>query len=95
MPPDSSRKTGSGRGVAHGQGKPGEEKDARDGEGLSGGDLGEVFFEFRPIGNYMRVDAIHARTGIETYVLGPRNAPPNSLQMLALRKLKTVLDRKT
>ncbi len=55
--------------------------------------LGEVYFEFRPIGNYMRVTAIHAKTGKETYVLGPLNTPRGNLQMLALRKLKTVLDR--
>jgi len=90
MPPDPSRKTGLGKAAPRGQGKAGQ-----DNEGLSGGGLGEVFFEFRPIGNYMRVDAIHARTGIETYILGPLNASPGGLQALVLRKLKTLVDRKT
>ncbi len=88
MPLDSRRQTGV-RGGA-------DRRTVGKGEaGQGDGDLGEVFFEFRPIGNYMRVDAIHARTGTETYVLGPLNAPSSTLQMLALRKLKTVLDRKS
>ncbi len=55
------------------------------------GDLGEVYFEFRPVGNYMRVTAIHAATGFETFVLGPLAANRTDLQTLALRKLKTSL----
>ena len=41
----------------------------------------------------MRVNAIDAATGRETYVLGPLNASRANLQMLALRKLKALQDR--
>ena len=74
---------------------PNDRKPARGAAGNAGnrgeGDLGEVYFEFRPVGNYMRVNAIHAATGHETFVLGPLTANRNDLQMLALRKLKTRL----
>ena len=56
--------------------------------------LGEVFFEFRPVGNYMRVNVIHAKTGYETFVLGPRNAGHEDLKLLALRKLKVGLNNR-
>lgn len=56
------------------------------------GDLGEVYFEFRPVGHYMRVNVIHAATGRETFVLGPLNANRANLQVLGLRKLRTVLN---
>lgn len=60
--------------------------------GLHGmSDLGEVYFEFLPVGNYMRVNAIHGSTGSETFVLGPLNASRADLQMLALRKLRKLL----
>lgn len=56
--------------------------------------LGEVFFEFRPVGAYMRVNVIHAGTGLETFVLGPLNASHGDLERLALRKLKTTLNNR-
>ena len=49
--------------------------------------LGEVLFEFRPVGAYMRVNAIHVATGREIFVLGPLNARRGDLQLLAMRKL--------
>ncbi len=58
-------------------------------------ELGEVYFEFRPVGAYMRVNAIHARTGTETFVLGPLNASRNDLQRLALRKLRNSVPKKS
>ena len=92
MPPDD-RNTGRSNNRAGGPGAP------RGASGNSGnwgvGDLGEVYFEFRPVGTYMRVNAIHAATGKETFVLGPLNAPRSDLQMLALRKLKNQFSSKT
>ncbi len=88
MPPDNPRKAGSTRA----QNRPVAGKEAA---GDSDVDIGEVFFEFRPIGNFMRVNAIHAKTGKETYVLGPLNTPRSNLQMLALRKLRIALSRNT
>ncbi len=87
MPPDN-RKPGQ-------QGSVGSANGARGSSGNSGargeGSLGEVYFEFRPIGTYMRVNAIHAASGRETFVLGPLNASRSDLQLLALRKLKNIL----
>ena len=74
---------------------PNDRKPVRGAPGNAGNwgerDLGEVYFEFRPVGNYMRVNAIHAATGFETFVLGPLTANRSDLQTLALRKLKTSL----
>ena len=75
---------------------PSDRKPARGAAGSWGErDLGEVYFEFRPVGNYMRVNAIHAATGFETFVLGPLTANRGDLQTLAWRKLKTSLASRT
>jgi hypothetical protein len=51
----------------------------------------EVYFEFTPVGNVVKVVAIHAGTGTEVSVLGPTSASRSDLQGLALRKLKARL----
>jgi len=56
--------------------------------------LGEVLFEFRPVGAYMRVNVIHAASGFETFVLGPLTASHGDLERLALRKLATTLNNR-
>ena len=74
---------------------PDNRKKVRASAGNQGeGGLGEVYFEFRPVGNYMRVNAIHAATGRETFALGPLNASRSDLQRLALRKLKNIVGSK-
>ncbi len=55
---------------------------------------GEVYFEFRSVGAFMRVNIIDGATGQETYVLGPLNASREHLQNLALRKLRNMKSRK-
>jgi Domain of unknown function (DUF6898) len=91
VPPDD-RKTGRSSNPA------GRNRSVRGASGNSGnwgeGDLGEVYFEFVPVGNYMRVNAIHAATGTETFALGPLNASRSDLQRIALRKLTNALNSK-
>jgi hypothetical protein len=51
----------------------------------------EVYFEFTPVGNVVKVAAIHSATGTEVSVLGPASASQADLQGLALRKLRARL----
>ena len=53
--------------------------------------LGEVLFEFTPVGSIMRVAAVHASTGTEVIIQGPVNMPKSVLQNNALRKLRYVM----
>lgn len=49
--------------------------------------VGEVYYELRPVGAYMRVNIIHAATGFETFALAPIKTTRAHLKQLALRKL--------
>ena len=55
------------------------------------GPVGEVYFEFTPIGSSVKVVAIDATTGIELSVFGPARAAQADLQRLALQKLRARL----
>ena len=55
--------------------------------------MGTVYFEFRAIGNSMRVAAVDADTGIEVHVIAPAATPRADMERLALRKLERRLDR--
>ena len=46
-----------------------------------------VLFEFRQIGNSVKVTAVDAETGLEVSIIGPANALPTDLQRLATSKL--------
>lgn len=48
----------------------------------------EVYFEFTPIGQVVRVAAVCAETGVEVIVMGPATARRRDLERLALRKLE-------
>ena len=54
----------------------------------------EVLFEFRPVGNAVRVCAIHVATNTEIVIVGPATAPPEVLKRTALQKLAFVLNKK-
>lgn len=57
---------------------------------------GEILFEFRQVGSFVRVAAIDTASGIEVTVIGPVTASRNDLQRLALGKLKARMNaRKT
>jgi hypothetical protein len=51
----------------------------------------EVFFEFHQVGNFVKVSAIDAESGLEVSIMGPANAAPVTLRANALRKLEAQL----
>ncbi len=55
---------------------------------------GEVLFEFRRIGNAVKVTAFHAPTLTEISVVGPAGATEAHLKMMALKRLEYVLAKK-
>ncbi len=54
---------------------------------------GEVYIEFRPVGNSVRVVAIDATTGTEVTIVGPVSAARSHLERLVLAKLDRRLAR--
>lgn len=52
---------------------------------------GGVYLEFVRLGNAVRVNAVDAATGIETFITGPLNAPRVELERLAVARLKRLL----
>jgi hypothetical protein len=55
--------------------------------------LGEVLFEFRRVGNVVKVSAIDPNTNTEVSIVGAPAAGEHALKMAALRKLQYVLSR--
>lgn len=53
----------------------------------------EIIFEFRPIGNIMRVMAMDTATMTEVVIQGPVNAGETTLKKNALLRLEFVLRR--
>jgi hypothetical protein len=51
----------------------------------------ETFFEFRTVGNFVKVTAIDAETAVEVSIVGPVNAGEALLRANALRKLEAAL----
>lgn len=67
---------------------------------LGGGEMptkgeGEVIVEMRPVGGVVRVAAVDVATGTEVVVMGPASASPQSLEQVAVAKLrrKLAMDR--
>ncbi len=54
---------------------------------------GEIYLEFRPIGQQVKVTAIDAETGLEVSVFGPASAAQEDLKRLAVRKLQRRLEQ--
>jgi len=54
----------------------------------------EVLFEFKKIGNSVKVSAFHCDSLTEVSVIGPASAGEAQLKQLALRKLQYVLAKK-
>ena len=55
---------------------------------------GTILFEFRQIGNAVKVTAMHVETDTEVCVQGPPSAGQHALRAAALRKLAYVLARR-
>ncbi len=72
--------------------------DQKDGTSASGGGdplIGrEVFFEFLPVGESMKVTAVEAESGIEVVIAGPVRTAQTELERIALNKLRYVMRQK-
>ncbi len=49
---------------------------------------GEIYLEFRQVGQQVKVTAIDAATGIEVSTFGPLKASQEDLKTIAVRKLR-------
>ncbi len=58
------------------------------------GKLGEVLFEFRRVGNAVKVSAIDPVSNTEVSIVGTPRAGEQALKAVALRKLQFVLARR-
>lgn len=56
---------------------------------------GEVYFEYITIGKAVKVSAVHAATGTEVSISGPRSAGQKELEKVALQKLVHVMQQKS
>ena len=54
----------------------------------------EVIFEFRRVGNAVKVSAVDTETMTEVSVMGPATTDESTLRRTALRKLEFVLARR-
>ncbi len=52
------------------------------------GKRGEVYIEFKQIGQAIKVTAVDAATGLEVIIMGPASAAQTHLQKVAIDKLK-------
>ncbi|MEC9346204.1 MAG: hypothetical protein VYB54_08250 [Pseudomonadota bacterium] len=53
----------------------------------------EVLLEYMQRGNQVRVAAIHAATGLEAVIVGPRSAGEAELSRVAIDKLRYLLEK--
>lgn len=56
--------------------------------------LSEVLFEFRPVGNILRVIALDPKTGIEIIMVADPRYGSEAIKRLAARKLAYVITKK-
>ncbi|MGD9868377.1 MAG: serine hydroxymethyltransferase [Hyphomicrobiales bacterium] len=49
---------------------------------------GEIYVEFKQVGQIMRVTAIDAASGVEVVIMGPVSASQGDLQKVAVAKLR-------
>ncbi len=52
---------------------------------------GEVIVEMRPVGGVVRVAAVDVATGTEVVVMGPASASQQTLEQVAIAKLRRKL----
>ena len=57
------------------------------------GKRGEVYIEFKQIGQAIKVTAVDAATGLEVIIMGPASAAQTHLQKVAIDKLKMQLKK--
>ena len=54
---------------------------------------GEVIFEFRQVGDYLKVSAIDPVTNVEVSIVGRPGMNRAALQQIAVRKLAFVIEK--
>lgn len=54
---------------------------------------GEVYIEFKQVGQAMKVTAVDAATGLEVVIMGPVSAAQSHLQKVVVDKLKMQLKK--
>ena len=54
----------------------------------------EILYEFHRVGNFVKVSAIDAETGVEASIQGPATASETLLRINAARRLEFVMRRK-
>ena len=57
------------------------------------GPRGEIYIEYKQVGQTMKVTAIDAATGLEAVIMGPASAAQSQLQKVAVQKLKMQLKK--
>ena len=57
------------------------------------GPNGEIYIEYKQLGQAMKVIAVDAATGIEVTIMGPASAAQTDLQRVAVRKLRAQLEK--
>lgn len=57
--------------------------------------IGEILFEFRRMGNVVKVSAVHVATDTEISLVADPKVGEHGLKMAAIRKLTYVLSRRT
>lgn len=61
--------------------------------GRACGACGEVYIEFKQVGQAMKVTAVDAATGLEVVIMGPASAAQSHLQKVAIDKLQMQLKK--
>jgi len=54
---------------------------------------GEVYIEYKQVGQTIKVTAVDAATGLEVVIMGPASAAQSHLQKVAVEKLKMQLKK--
>ncbi|GBE43302.1 hypothetical protein BMS3Bbin10_01378 [bacterium BMS3Bbin10] len=54
---------------------------------------GEVYIEYKQVGQTIKVTAVDAATGLEVVIMGPASAAQTHLQKVAVEKLKMQLKK--
>lgn len=72
---------------------PHEPKGGGEDAGQVFGAPGEVYIEYKQVGQTMKVTAVDAATGLEVVIIGPASAARSHLQKVAIEKLKMQLKK--
>ena len=65
----------------------------RPGSDRIAGPSGEIYIEYKQVGQAMKVIAVDAATGTEVTIMGPASAAQTDLQRIAVRKLQAQLEK--